>query len=1175
MAIQIGNYKRPGIFLEEVDDSVISSPTLEGLTTLVIGFSKKGPVNTPVLLQNKLDNRNIFGDIDRGLERKGSFFNRTLDKMLESSPVYALNLLLTDDNLDTVKYKSLSLTPSLENEEVKEGPYRRFFDTTGFWKKDTESFLNLTKNDNGTYDNRLLSIVNLSDKPITTFIIKSKLQGYDRTLIEWYGSVEKLPPYVDSNDWASDYLVDVIVVAGDWSNYNQLSVDPRWSQYFNTNGLKKDKLYNFYNDRNVTSLKYYEGVSLIPYFRDITGSNIFIETVINRDTDTTGLFCAFNADLFETDYRNGLVDLNASSLVGTTQSSIDFMSYKFNITETLSYNQTLLDRPGNVAGIGQPIDLQVESPYDINSRSGWFIDDFTFGLSRNLFTSSTNEINIEYITEQVVVGTETVDPYFNRNGSSYNLDVETKSFNIATASYTTPGTYKSTFIIDSNNLISKVDSFVVNSTNNPTVTTTDIVLGYVEFDIDVNGLIDTGSINFYDITVDETDYIPFTFGSGMDYNITNVGTTSSSILRFELPNTALTISPTQYNEFRKYKKFNSLLNVLDSVNIDKSILIKNNTTFEKLSLSEMSVDNIQTSSTVNKSFDLLTNLPESELLDIINGYLVVYKIDDELIFGNEGLETRNTLFENGDNIGIVSKYSSLYIDYVNGKINTRDYFNFLSGGDNTNVYLEPYIDDEILYISYKNYALDGIQTTDTYPTSIDVISNISNYKQTLEIEVPVGYTEVSNKILVNASRYTEVKVGDFIDADTSNINTVLGQVNKNITRILTKRVYTNDTSLVEITCDAPILKLNINGDLQTTRYTKIDDYVTSYSGIVLDGFRIRTASLPDGTETRQNAILNLISKGTPLFKALTNKEAIQFRYVIDGFGLGLTELSKQQILDICGERLDCFGFINMPSLKQFKNSTNPSFVNNEGVLQVEYIAKGGDPESNPSFLYSFGEGRGTTCSGYFLPYVTVNDNGRPTDVPPAAYVATTYMRKHNSNVSSTTPWTISAGVNDGRVTGIANLEEDFSHSDIEFLDQAQMNPIVYKRNRGFIIETENTSQTLYKSALSSIHVREVLIELEKELADMLLNFQWKYNTPETRAEIKLRADVICERFVNRKGLYNYFNKCDEENNTQDLITNQIGLLSTYVEPIMGLKILVNEITILRTGSIQSGGFTFL
>jgi hypothetical protein len=61
---------------------------------------------------------------------------------------------------------------------------------------------------------------------------------------------------------------------------------------------------------------------------------------------------------------------------------------------------------------------------------------------------------------------------------------------------------------------------------------------------------------------------------------------------------------------------------------------------------------------------------------------------------------------------------------------------------------------------------------------------------------------------------------------------------------------------------------------------------------------------------------------------------------------------------------------------------------------------------------------GVTCVGYFAPYVNVNDNGRPLDVPPASYVATTYMRKHISNITSVTPWTIAAGVNNGRILNI-------------------------------------------------------------------------------------------------------------------------------------------------------------
>jgi uncharacterized protein YuzB (UPF0349 family) len=227
--------------------------------------------------------------------------------MLESTPVFAINLLSTDDTLDTIEYKSLSASAGYNNDIQRLGAYRRFFDTTGFWKRDTESFMNLTRGNTG-YTERAFNITNLSDKFITVFIVKSARTGFDRTLIEWYGSQEKLPPYVNANDYASDYMVDVVVVGGDWTDYQTLAVDSRWNAYFNTSGLIKGQIRNFANDRNVTSLAYYEGLSLIPYFRDANGTNIFIETTINRDTDRTGLFCSFNADLVETDYYNGLLD---------------------------------------------------------------------------------------------------------------------------------------------------------------------------------------------------------------------------------------------------------------------------------------------------------------------------------------------------------------------------------------------------------------------------------------------------------------------------------------------------------------------------------------------------------------------------------------------------------------------------------------------------------------------------------------------------------------------------------------------------------------------------------------------------------------------------------------------------------------------------------------------------
>jgi hypothetical protein len=193
-------------------------------------------------------------------------------------------------------------------------------------------------------------------------------------------------------------------------------------------------------------------------------------------------------------------------------------------------------------------------------------------------------------------------------------------------------------------------------------------------------------------------------------------------------------------------------------------------------------------------------------------------------------------------------------------------------------------------------------------------------------------------------------------------------------------------------------------------------------------------------------------------------------------------------------------------------------------------------------------------------------------VPPAPYIASTFMRKHLSSTGSITPWTIAAGVRDGRVTNIASLEIQYDPEDIENLNAAKINPIVFKRNRGYVIETENTAQTLISSSLSYIHVREALIELERELSAMLADYQWRYNTPNVRSEIKLRADNICESFVSKNGIFNYFNKMDDENNTTEIIENQIGVIDTYVEPIFGMGIIVNNITILRPGAISSGGF---
>jgi len=1325
-AVIISNYKRPGIYINEYDNSVLSSNTTQGITNLVIGVSKTGPINTPVLIKTTQDLTNYFGGIDRTLERKGSFFQRTIAQMIQSSPVYALNLLETDSTLDKIEYAPLSTATNNTNDSITTGALSAFYDTTGFWKLSTDSFLSLVAN-NENYEKRLLNFTNVSGSYITVFVFKTTATGFDVSMTQWYGSITNVPSYVYPTDYVSDYMVDVIVVAGDWSNYQSLAVDKTFSKYFDSTGLIKSQVDNFINDRNVTLLKYYQGLSFIPYFRDQNNQNIFIETVINQDTQVTGLFCAFNADLLEQDYPTGAIDLlgnnliNSDSLLDSTATSIDFLSYQQDLISFNDYSNTYLDTVGNVYSI-DPGNKFYKS-YGASPRTNTFAEGKISGIWRNISTFSSTTAAVNYVVASGSNIYNSNSPYaiiggnlVNITSGSYTFSVSATNFASASATYS----YYSTIKLDSTGSITNVTSTVASTA--PTVAATDMVLGYMSISVKGGNVT---ALNYTDVTIGTNSVSNGSFGYKelaytTDYTISSSAVNSITIT---FTDTAAHPDTSNYTQYRRIKRFNAIRTILESSALGRAaiMLSTDGTTYYKYSMSNMSISSV-TDTTLNKSITIsnmgFSTTDFNNILTVLQSTdkcVVIYADDNELILSDNQMITTTaqatTNITGASAVGVVAKYSSLYEDYYNGVINTGDYFYAnvmaynLGGGlygvytASTVTFVKPttltgsnatynglnfiviqssinqdpfngnfgvsfnnilipdstyntgaltigssYNSKPIGYnfatelgytasYSYAYYLSDAV-TSETltnitriwnadvkYYLSMDIDSsdnltvkitdntlytykgvntdlNVywgankhlyfnsfeSNYQDSVEIEIPSGYTQVPNQILVDATRYSNIIVGDFLLQDNSSVELEIGQQAKNLTRILSKKVYSADTSLSLITCDAAIYKFPIGSPSSTTtyqtiRYASLDNYVTTYKAIPLKGFRIRQDSLPNGTDAKQTEILNLVEKGTPLYNALINKDAIDFRYLVDSFGLGLTEFSKQQLVDICGGRLNCLGFINMPSIKQFKNSSSPSFTdtltNGTKVLNTAYIAQGGDLNTNPAFLYSFAEGSGTTCVGYFTPYVTVNDNGSPLSVPPAMYVASTYMRKFTTNVTSILPWTIAAGVQNGLLQGIAGVEMDFSPTDIDNLNMAQMNPIIYKKNRGWIINTENTALTLYKSALSYLHVREVLIELENALVDMLLNFQWKFNTQDTRSEIKLRADVICAGFVNKNGLYNYFNKCDAENNTTTLIDNQIGVLDTYIEPIKGLAVIVNNITVLKTGSIQAGGFQTL
>jgi hypothetical protein len=1184
----LGKYKRPGIFIEEFDNSLVELPVQDVLINLVPGFSRKGTINNPVYVDNSNDFEKIFGTLDKQLENKGSFFHRTALKMLETGPIWALNLLKTDATRDKLQWKSVSVSSQYFNGALNQSPYERFFNRQDFWKRDDESFLDVV-NDTSDDTERLLHITNMGDKTFTSFTFKSSTRGFDVTAENWYGGLINVPEFINPKDLISDYIISVLVVAGDWTDYNSLSVDTTYSKYFTSTGLKKDMVQDFVNNRNVTILANYD-VCLIPNFKDKSGRDMYIKNVINNDTDKTGLFCSYNEDLLlGADYPEGKIDIIGNTLVGSDQTEIDFLSYKETLTEDVIYPQKYLDSSGNVFGMSN-----IVSPtpsYRTDGFNKWTTYNFNYLSATSGVTNHTIKFNVV-----------TADAYYVITGSKISFTgVGDNLYDtlLDPLVNTEVRRYDHLYLTSDNTQVNIIKGSEILSGDTTTlpfynVNNVDTIhLGYVEI-VNSGGIT---TLTYYPVTVSNTGYVPIattSVGSGTagiivsdTTDILNTGDTSITI---EFTGTLGVKSLTNYADLRVYKIYDD---VAENIQSGKAVIISTDVNRFKYTIgANYLITDWSTSE--NAKVKIYVDTPANY---VTTGSLLLYFVDDEFILGNNTNQatTRYEMFTGSDSVGIVAKYSTFYQNYVDGIINALDYF-VVNNVDPTmfgvtKVYIRPYLRNGVLTVQFagSKEPSSGLITTTNWSTAMPsgygseliVWSNRGNYQQTIEIEnfTATDFSKIT-EIKVDKNRYSEITIGTYLEGyyDELDVEIAAGsEMPRKMVRIIKTAIDSIDANLKILYADAPIKVVDndLSGttDYMTTAYPSIDSYVTEYKGVAIPPFKIHTDSIPNGTETRQEDILSVIGKNadTSLSKGLVNKNKIAWRYLVDSFGLGLVDGSKQEFMSLCGKKLNCFGFLNMPSARMFRKSTNPSFVNDDGSLSLTFVKQGGDLDKNPSFLYSFGQGDGESCVGYFFPYGNDTTSGVEKSCPPAMFVASTYMQKHITSTAGIQPWTICAGLTNGKVT-IGGTEMDFTNEDLEDMYEMGANPIIRDINNGFYINSESTAQMNPVTSLSYIHSREVLIELENALYNMLLRYHWKFNTPTVRAEIKYRADKICKEFLDANALYDYRNVIDDSNNTKDVIDSQMGVLDTFVEIVKGLGIIVNNITILSTGQISSGGF---
>lgn len=339
MAIPVAlqSFKAAGIYRIIYDKSTVLNEDTN-ILRLVVGYSEKGPFNTPVYCSSVSDFRAMFGDGSKKLEKRGIYFHRLAKQCLQRYPIIALNLKKFAN--ETISGISIS-TDVNGHDQITNTNYfvGDIYDTTRFWVLDANKLYESDiVNADGKYSkdrenqNNYINIAatgSINDSN-TVFIRKasgSKVSSYDVTVSDWYSDgTAEIPEFLQNklDSQISDYFAEIYVFSGEFTK-KQIIASETLQTYFNINGdgltlkpyvlnaygEKIDTLDALYSDSAAGGINHYVG-SLIPYLKNKLGAYVDLSILFNQDVDTHNLMMSFNTDLLETDSPIN-IDLSCSN----------------------------------------------------------------------------------------------------------------------------------------------------------------------------------------------------------------------------------------------------------------------------------------------------------------------------------------------------------------------------------------------------------------------------------------------------------------------------------------------------------------------------------------------------------------------------------------------------------------------------------------------------------------------------------------------------------------------------------------------------------------------------------------------------------------------------------------------------------------------------------------------
>jgi hypothetical protein len=244
-------------------------------------------------------------------------------------------------------------------------------------------------------------------------------------------------------------------------------------------------------------------------------------------------------------------------------------------------------------------------------------------------------------------------------------------------------------------------------------------------------------------------------------------------------------------------------------------------------------------------------------------------------------------------------------------------------------------------------------------------------------------------------------------------------------------------------------------------------------------------------------------------------------------GKASATVASYVISNVCETRLDCVAFISPQDI-----TSGDVIIGAGSVATNKIIAY---RNALPSTSYA------VLDSGYKYQYDRYNDKYR--FIPLNADVAGLCARTDFTN----DPWFSPGGLNRGQIKNVVKLAVNPTKTDRDNLYKAGVNPVVNFPGEGTVLFGDKT--LLAKpSAFDRINVRRLFIVMEKAIATAAKFQLFEFNDGFTRAQFKNLVEPFLRDVQGRRGITDFVVKCDESNNTGEVIDRNEFVADIFVKP---------------------------